>query len=55
LCFGNGDLVLEVYIDADMAGDVDSKKSTPGYVIAFAGELCHGNQSYRSVLLSQPL
>ena len=38
LCFGNGDPVLEVYTDADIAGDVDSRKSTSGYITTFAGE-----------------
>lgn len=33
LCFGNGKPLLEGYTDADMAGDVDSRKSTSGYLI----------------------
>ncbi|WVZ01079.1 hypothetical protein V8G54_027148 [Vigna mungo] len=37
LCFGNGDLKLIGYSDSDMAGDVDSRKSTSGYLITFAG------------------
>nr|KYP31853.1 Retrovirus-related Pol polyprotein from transposon TNT 1-94 [Cajanus cajan] len=37
LCFGNGNLMLTGYSDADMAGDVDSRKSTSGYLITFAG------------------
>jgi hypothetical protein len=37
LCFGNGDQMLVGYVDADMAGDVDSRKSTSGYLITFAG------------------
>jgi len=37
LCFGNGDLTLSGYSDADMAGDVDSRKSISGYLITFAG------------------
>ena len=37
LSFGNANLVLIGYIDADMAGDVDSRKSTLGYLITFAG------------------
>ena len=38
LCFGNGKPVLDGFTDADMAGDVDSRKSTSGYLITFAGE-----------------
>ena len=37
LCFGNGKPVLVGYTDADMAGDVDSRKSTSGYLITYAG------------------
>lgn len=36
LCFGSSKPVLVGYTDADMAGDVDSRKSTSGYLIAFA-------------------
>ena len=37
LCFGSEKPVLVGYTDADMAGDVDSRKSTSGYLITFAG------------------
>ncbi|CAN0846213.1 Retrovirus-related Pol polyprotein from transposon TNT 1-94 [Linum grandiflorum] len=37
LCFGNGKAMLEGYTDANMAGDVDSRKSTSGYMMTFAG------------------
>ena len=37
LCFGNGDPVLQGYIDADYARDKDSRKSTLGYLVTFAG------------------
>ncbi|RDX60242.1 hypothetical protein CR513_61632, partial [Mucuna pruriens] len=37
LCFGNENLKLIGYSDSDMAGDVDSRKSTSGYLITFAG------------------
>ncbi|KAL9254347.1 Retrovirus-related Pol polyprotein from transposon TNT 1-94-like protein [Drosera capensis] len=37
LSFGKGELVLEGYTDADMAGDLDHRKSTSGYVFTFAG------------------
>jgi len=37
LCFGNKNQLLIGYVDADMAGDVDSRKSTSEYLITFAG------------------
>ncbi|KAI4352915.1 hypothetical protein L6164_007122 [Bauhinia variegata] len=36
LCFGAGKPVLNGYTDADMAGDVDSRKSTSRYMMTFA-------------------
>ena len=50
LCFGKGKPVLEGYTDADLADDIDSRKSTSGYLTTFAGELFHGNQSCKIVL-----
>ncbi|WVY90442.1 hypothetical protein V8G54_035956 [Vigna mungo] len=46
LCFGNGDLKLIGYSDSDMAGNVDSRKSTSVYLITFAG----GAVSWKSKL-----
>ena len=37
LCFGDDEPVLEGYTDADMAGDTDSRKSTSGFLMTFAG------------------
>lgn len=37
LCFGNENQSLIGHVDADMAGDVDSIKSTSGYLITFVG------------------
>jgi len=37
LCFGNGKQVLDGFTDADMAGDIDSRKSTSGYLITYSG------------------
>jgi hypothetical protein len=37
LCFGNGKQVLDGFTDADMVGDIDSKKSTSGYLITYSG------------------
>ena len=37
LCFGPGQPMLDGYTDSDMSGDVDSSKSTSGYLMTFAG------------------
>ena len=37
LCFGGSDTVLQGYVDADMAGDKDSRRSTTGYVFTVGG------------------
>jgi len=37
LCFGNGKQVFDGFTDADMAGDIDSRKSTSGYLITYSG------------------
>ena len=37
ICYGKGDLNLHGYCDSDMAGDVDTRKSTYGYIYTLAG------------------
>ena len=37
LCYGKGALNLQGYCDADMAGDLDTRKSTSGYIFTVAG------------------
>ena len=37
LCFGHDETVLEGFTDADMVGDMDTRKSTTGYLYTFAG------------------
>ena len=37
LCFGSSGLKLEGFVDADLAGDIDSKKSTTGFVSTLGG------------------
>jgi len=37
LCFGQSESLLQGYTDANMAGDVDSRKSTSGYLITYSG------------------
>ena len=46
LCFGTNKLVLVGCTDVDMAGDVDSRKFTSGYLITFSG----GTMSWQSRL-----
>ena len=37
LCFGGSDIVLQRYVDADMAGDKDNRRSTTWYVFTMGG------------------
>jgi hypothetical protein len=37
LCFGGLETVLQGYVDLDMAGDKDSRRSTTGYVFTIGG------------------
>ena len=37
LCFGDDKPTMVGYSDSNMTGDIDSKKSTSGYMIKFAG------------------
>jgi hypothetical protein len=37
LCFGGSNIVLQGYVDSDMAGDKDSRRSTTGYVFTIGG------------------
>ena len=37
LTFGDSKPILEGYVDADWAGDLDSRKFTSGYLFTFAG------------------
>lgn len=36
LCFGGANPILEGYTDSDMAGDLDGRKSTSGFLFTFA-------------------
>ncbi|KAE8654176.1 E3 ubiquitin protein ligase upl2, putative isoform 2 [Hibiscus syriacus] len=37
LCFKGGDMILTGYVDADLAGNVDIRRSTTGYVYTLGG------------------
>jgi hypothetical protein len=39
LCFGGSDTFLQGYVDSDMAGDKDSRRSTTRYVFTIGGTL----------------
>ena len=46
LCFGSGEPILEGYLDADMVGNLDARKSTSGFLTTFTG----GAVSWQSML-----
>jgi len=37
LCFGGSNTFLQGYVDSDMAGDIDSRRSTTRYVFTVGG------------------
>lgn len=37
LCFGGSNIALQGYVDADMAGDIDNRRITTGYVFTVGG------------------
>ena len=37
LCFGGSNIALQGYVDVDMAGDRDNRRSTTGYVFTVGG------------------
>jgi hypothetical protein len=39
LCFGGSNTFLQGYVDSDMAGDKDSRRSTTGYVFTIGGTI----------------
>jgi hypothetical protein len=39
LCFGGSNIVLQGYVDSDMEGDKDSRRSTTGYVFTIGGTI----------------
>ena len=47
LCFWKSNLGLERYVDADMAGDINNRKSSIGYVFTLGGTTSIGYQSCR--------
>ena len=53
LTFGVGKFVLEGFTDSDMSGDVDSSRSTSGYVMTYAGGVVSWHSRLqKSVVLS---
>jgi len=37
LCFGGSNIALQGYVDVDMVGDRDNRRSTTGYVLTVGG------------------
>ena len=37
LCFGGSGTILQGYVDSDMVGDKDSRRSTIGYILTMGG------------------
>ena len=53
LCFKGGDMVLTGYVDADLAGNVDIRRSTTGYVYTLGGTaVSWGSQLQKIIALS---
>ena len=53
LCFKGGDMVLTGYVDTDLAGNVDIRRSTTGYVYTLGGTaVSWGSQLQKIVALS---
>jgi hypothetical protein len=47
--FGANEPELIAYSDLDLAGDIDGRKSTSGYLVNHSGEQWHGKESCKSV------
>jgi hypothetical protein len=50
LCFGGSDTFLQGYVDSDMAGDKDSRRSTTGYVFTIGGTTISCNSKLQKVV-----
>ena len=53
LCFGTSDLKLEGFVDANLAGDINSRKNTTGFVFTLGGTaISWGSNLQKVVTLS---
>lgn len=53
LCFSGGGLEVQGYVDADLAGDIDSRKSTTGFIYTLGGTaVSWGSNLQKTVSLS---
>jgi len=50
LCFGGSNITLQGYVDADMVGDRDNRRSTTGYVIIVGGTTVNWFQKSKVLL-----
>ena len=52
LCFEGSEPILEGFTDADMAEDLNSRKSTSGYLFTFVGEAISWQSKLKKYSLS---
>ena len=50
LCFGGSNISLHGYVDVDMAGDRDNRRSTTGYVFTIGGKTASWVSKFQSVV-----
>ena len=51
LCFTGASLELQGYVDANLAGDIDNRKSTTRFVFTLGGTTISWAQIYKRLLL----
>ena len=54
IMFGGLDIILQGYIDADMEGDKDSRRSTTGYVLTVGGTSVSWTSKLQKVVALSP-
>ena len=55
LCFTGESLKLQGYVDADFAGDIDSRKSTTGFVFTLSGTAISWASNLQKLSMLLPL
>ena len=53
LCFGGSNIALQRYVDENMAGDKDNRRSTTGYVFTVGGTTISWVSKLKSVFQFQ--
>ena len=54
LCFGGSNISLQGYVDADIVGDRDNRRSTTGYVFTVGGKAVSWVSKIQSVVALSP-